>query len=555
MNRSAVFHQVISPWCFQISSTQISLILRTGHDIARVSLIYGDPHEGHRIDGVWGWKSRYEEMVCSGRGIDHAYWSFTLTPPQKRLKYQFLLSDGSSQLIYGERGFENIDGPHDHFNFFFVPYLHDEPIYKAPDWVKDTVWYQIFPDRFHREPQAKHWPTGPVTNATHYGGNLKGIITKLPYLADLGITGLYLTPIFASPSTHKYDTTDYFTIDPDFGTLEDLQELVSQAHELNMKVMLDAVFNHAGLHFEPWQLAKKDPGGEFGQWFKFTTSDFGYETFAYAKNMPKLNTTHPAVIDYFCRVGAYWIETCDIDGWRLDVANEIAIDFWRAFRKAVHTIKPVYILGEVWHDANPWLSGDAFDGVMNYFYTRIVMDYLLGDAFDLTVFKAKIDDFRNRYPHVVMANQFNLFDSHDTARLMTQANGDLARVKQLLALLMVSEGSPCLYYGTEIGMEGGNDPDCRRLMHFDPDPTQHALFHWLQTWIGLRKRFPQLANDSTWTWIDHPTLVLIRRGNLVLVLNPSEHSIPNPVVGKTVFARSTDSVLAARDVRLIELHD
>ena len=555
MNRSAVFHQVISPWCFQISSTQVSLVLRTGHDITGVTLVYGDPHEGHQVNGVWGWKSHHVAMVCSGRGIDHTYWSLTIQPPQKRLKYQFELRDETGSLLYGERGFEAIDGPHDHFNFFFVPYLHDEPVYQAPAWVKDTVWYQIFPDRFHREPQAAHWPTGPVTNATHYGGNLKGITAKLPYLADLGITGLYFTPVFASPSTHKYDTTDYFTIDPDFGTLEDLQTLVKTAHTLGMKVMLDAVFNHAGLHFEPWQLAKKDPKSEFAQWFKFTKAGYGYETFAYAKNMPKLNTTHPSVIDYFCRVGAYWIETCDIDGWRLDVANEIAMDFWRAFRKAVHTIKPVYILGEVWHDANPWLNGDAFDGVMNYFYTRIGMDYLLNDAFDLPTFRAKIDDFRNRYPHVVLANQFNLLDSHDTARLMTQANGNLARVKQLLAFLMISEGSPCIYYGTEIGMEGGQDPDCRRLMQFDPDPTTHELHHLLKTLISLRHRYPQLANDGEWTWIDHPQLVAIRRGSITVVLNPSDNVFPNPIHGSLLFTLGTGDALQARDFRLIKTHD
>jgi glycosidase len=553
MNRSALFHTVTSPWCVQVSLTHVQLKLRTGLEIRRVSLIYGDPHEGHKVNGVWGWKSHTEVMPCTGQGEHHAYWTITIEPPQKRLKYQFLVEDDHETLIYGERAFEAVDGPHEHFNFFFMPYLHESPIYQAPAWVKDTVWYQIFPDRFNREPKAKHWPTGPVTNATHYGGNLQGITAKLPYLAELGITGLYLTPIFASPTTHKYDTTDYFTIDPDFGTLDDLKHLVDTAHRLNIKVMLDAVFNHAGLHFEPWKFAKEDPHSEFRDWFKFTPD--GYETFAYAKNMPKLNTTHPAVIDYFCRVGAYWIETCDIDGWRLDVANEIAMDFWRAFRKAVHTIKPVYILGEVWHDANPWLSGDAFDGVMNYFYTRIVMDFILTDSMSISTFRAKIDDFRNRYPHVVLPNQFNLFDSHDTARLVTQANGDLSRIKQLLALLLVSEGSPCLYYGTEIGMEGGNDPDCRRLMQFDPDPVNHELYQLIHTFIGLRKRYPQLANDGPWAWIDHPRLVLIQRRNLVLILNPTSETLPNPVVGETLYALHPTNALQARDIRLIKTHD
>ncbi len=551
MNRSAVFHQVTSPWCFQISTTQVSLLLRTGHDVTQVTLVYGDPHEGHQVNGVWGWRKHEEAMVCNGKGVDHTYWSLTIQPPQKRLKYQFILHEDKARSVYGERGFEPIEGPHDHFNFFFVPYVHPESVYHAPAWVKETVWYQIFPDRFHREPAATEWPTGPVTNATHYGGNLNGIRAKLPYLAKLGITGLYLTPIFISPSSHKYDTTDYFTIDPAFGTENDLRRLVKEAHQLGIRVMLDAVFNHAGLNFKPWVSAQSDPNSPYRSWFKYH-EDGAYETFAYAKNMPKLNTSNPEVIQYFCRVGQYWIKTCDIDGWRLDVANEVAPEFWRAFRQSVRSLKDVYILGEVWHDANPWLNGDMFDGVMNYFYTRVLMDYLLLDAMDLPTFKAKIIDFRNRYPHPVLPNQFNLLDSHDTARLMTQANGNLSRVKQVLAMMLLSEGSPCIYYGTEIGMEGGQDPDCRRLMQFDPDPTQHELYQFISALIELRKRFPQLSVENTWEWVDVPNLIAIQRGEILIVMNPSDRVVKNPFKGQEVYALNPTHDLQPRDVRVLK---
>ena len=159
------------------------------------------------------------------------------------------------------------------------------------------------------------------------------------------------------------------------------------------------------------------------------------------------------------------------------------------------------------------------------------------------------------HEHRRKSNQFNLFDSHDTARLVTQAHGDLSRIKQLLALLLVSEGSPCLYYGTEIGMEGDHDPDCRRLMQFDPDPVQHELYQLLHTFIGLRKRYPQLANDGPWTWIDHPRLVLIQRRDVVLILNPTSEPIANPIPGEALYALHPTSTLQARDIRLIKRHD
>lgn len=551
MNKAAFTHSISSPWCFPVSKTLIQIKLRTGKDITHVSLTYGDPHQGHIVKGEWGWAGHIEPMICSGHGEHHLYWTLIITPPQGRLKYNFTISDDREIVIFGER---SILGPHDevdNFNYFFYPYLHDQPIYTAPSWVKDTVWYQIFPDRYNAIPSKKHWPLGPVTNATHYGGNLLGIIDKLPYLSELGISGLYLTPIFESPTTHKYDTTNYFKIDPEFGSLEDLKVLVKKAHELGIKVMLDAVFNHAGIHFEAWNLAKDDPKSPYRKWFYF--NEKGYETFSFAKNMPKLNTTNPEVIDYFCSVGQYWIKEADIDGWRLDVANEISPQFWRAFRTSVRSIKEVYILGEVWHDSNPWLLGDQFDAVMNYFYTRIIMDYFIHKSMSLENFREKVDDFRNRYPQLVLKYQFNLYDSHDTARLLTQADGNVALVKQMLALLLCSEGSPCIYYGTEIALEGGQDPDCRRLMQFDPDPVNQELYRFIKTFLHLRKTYSALANEGSWEWISHESLLMIIRNDLVLIINPSSKPCECPIKGNILYTESSSILCIAYDIKLIQI--
>jgi len=551
MNKAAFTHSISSPWCFPVSKTQIQIKLRTAKDIKQVSLTYGDPHQGRIVNSVWGWAGHTEQMLCSGHGEHHLYWTKIITPPQGRLKYNFTISDSKETVIFGERCILGPQDEVDNFNYFFYPYLHEQPIYHAPSWVKDTVWYQIFPDRFNALPAKKHWPLGPVTNATHYGGNLIGIIDKLPYLAELGISGLYLTPIFESPSTHKYDTTDYFKIDPEFGSIKDLKILVMKAHELGIKVMLDAVFNHAGIHFEPWNLAKVDPKSPYRKWFYFNEN--GYETFSFAKNMPKLKTTNPEVIDYFCSVGQYWIKEADIDGWRLDVANEIAPQFWRSFRTSVNSIKEVYILGEVWHDSNPWLMGDQFDAVMNYFYTRIIMDYFIYKTITLESFREKIDDFRNRYPQLVLKNQFNLYDSHDTSRLLTQAKGNIALVRQMLALLLCSEGSPCIYYGTEIAMEGGQDPDCRRLMQFDPDPVNHELYRFIKTFLHLRKTYTVLANEGTWEWISHLDLVIIKRSDFVLILNSTSKVIECPISGSFVYNEKGSAMCLAYDIKVIQI--
>ena len=269
--------------------------------------------------------------------------------------------------------------------------------------------------------------------------------------------------------------------------------------------------------------------------------------------MPKLNSVHPEVIDYFCKVGQYWIQEADIDGWRLDVANEISPQFWRAFRSAVKSVKDVYILGEVWHDANPWLLGDQFDAVMNYFYTQIIMDFFIHKKLSLKTFRAKIDDFRNRYPHLILKNQFNLYDSHDTPRLMTQAKGDVSIVKQMFALLLCSEGSPCIYYGTEIGLEGQQDPDCRRLMQFVPDPKQHLLYHFLQTFISLRTQYPTLANEGSWEWITHDDLLMIKRDNIVLIINPSTNSYQCPIQGEILYTDKSSHLIEAHDIKLIKI--
>ena len=223
-------------------------------------------------------------------------------------------------------------------------------------------------------------------------GTLKESLNILDYLEELGINGIYFTPIFHAYSNHKYDTIDYREIDPQFGTKETLKTLIEECHKRNIRVMLDAVFNHSGYYFLPFQdLLEKGEKSKYKDWFHPHSFPLkggerpNYETFGFFESMPKLNTANPEVKKYLLEVSAYWIEEFDIDGWRLDVANEVDQPFWREFRKTVKNIKPdLYILGEIWHDSMPWLRGDQFDAVMNYPFTNHVFRLVASQTIQCT---------------------------------------------------------------------------------------------------------------------------------------------------------------------------
>src|SRR5688572_239476 len=259
-------------------------------------------------------------------------------------------------------------------------------IIRTPDWVKQAVFYQIFPDRFARSPRINHppglkfkkWGSHPKEQGFQ-GGDLLGVVDKLDYLRDLGVTALYLNPIFSSASNHRYHTFDYFQVDPLLGGNAALRELLDQAHLRNIKVVLDGVFNHASRGF--WQFHHiLETGGNspYIDWFiiekwplnpypKNAKEKTNYEAWWNMAALPKLNTKTPAVREFILDIVHYWLEF-GIDGWRLDVPAEIDDDeFWRAFRIAVKTANPeAYIVGELWEEAHRWLAGDQFDATMNY---------------------------------------------------------------------------------------------------------------------------------------------------------------------------------------------
>ncbi|MBM7542331.1 alpha-glycosidase [Amphibacillus cookii] len=537
MLMEGIKHRAIQPYVYGKNESDIEIMLETSRDdMKAVELIFGDPYDF--VEDKWQYHTL--PLLKTGKSKLKDYWKLTITPKHRRLRYGFRCIDQHNQVvIVTEKGYHN-EITNNIQSYFCFPYLHKKDIFQAPEWVKETVWYQIFPERFaNGDPSTspEHTlPWGSITpkQDSYFGGDFQGIINHLDYLQKLGITGIYLCPIFKAASNHKYDTIDYMEIDPQFGDKSTFRELVKQCHQRGIRVMLDAVFNHSGYYFEPFQdVVKNGESSPYKEWFHIwdfpvqTKPSPNYDCFGFVSNMPKLNTENPEVKNYLLEVARYWIEAFDIDGWRLDVANEVDHGFWREFRSVVKAVKPdAYILGEVWHDALPWLEGDQFDAVMNYPFTTSVIDFFAKDKITTTQFANQITDLLHMYPEPVSEVAFNLLDSHDTARILTLANEDKERMRLIYVFLFSFMGTPCIYYGDEIGLSGGEEPDCRKCMEWDESKQDQELFQFIQQLITMRKEIAAFGNLSTFRFLqinDQEKVIAYEKQNkqekVIIVLN------------------------------------
>ncbi|MCZ8536134.1 glycoside hydrolase family 13 protein [Paenisporosarcina quisquiliarum] len=573
MERSAIFHRPGNNYSFIIEKDTLCIRIRTKKaDIQKIELIYGDPY-------VWEndkWIFQRADISKSATDALFDYWEVKISPPHRRIRYGFELYSNDERVLFTEKGFYE-DIIYDSGYYFCFPYLHASEQFNPPEWVKDTVWYQIFPDRFFNGDKLNDpkdvQPWGKVEPSANnfFGGDLKGIEQKLDYLVTLGINGIYLTPIFTAPTNHKYDTIDYFSIDPQFGTKEDLKSLVESCHARGIKVMLDAVFNHCGFYFPPFQdVLEKGSESEFVDWFYPHSLPLqkgerpNYEAFAFVPQMPKLNTQNPHVKKYLLDVAAYWIKEFDIDGWRLDVANEVDHQFWREFRYVVRNEKPdIYILGEVWHDSMPWLYGDQFDAVMNYPFTTNVLQLFASQKMSAMDFMDSMTSVVQSYPNNVMDVTFNLVGSHDTSRILTECQDDVRRVKLIYLLMYTSIGSPCMYYGDELGMTGGQDPGCRACMEWEEGKQNTDLLAHVTKCISLRKQHPLLANDGQFqfmNWID-TNLVVYRKyvddRNIFVLINPTNttqsYQVPFEIKNNSLKNLWTDEEIVCEPFPQIQL--
>jgi glycosidase len=371
---------------------------------------------------------------------------------------------------------------------------------------------------------------------------------KIPYLSELGVDAIYLTPILSSPSTHKYDTTDYYQIDPHFGDLETFKELVKRCHEKGIKVILDGVFDHCGYNFWAFQdVVKKGPKSRYVDWFDIysfpikTRPRPTYET--WGKDlwwMPRLMTENPDVRKYLLDVAVYWVKEAGIDGWRLDVAGELGHDFLRELRKAVKRVNPdAIIIGEIPHFASAWLQGDQCDSVMNYPFRLAVVDFFAKGTIDAEEFDARLAKLRMMYKETVNHVLYNLVGSHDTVRFLSLCTNKIERLMLTLIFQFTYPGMPAIYYGDERGMTGGPDPDCRRTMDWGELKGQKLrLFELYRKLIALRKEHLALRTGDFRTQFVDPKNNLysyLRRSEsqeILIVLNNSTKTrrvaIPSP---------------------------
>lgn len=431
--------------------------------------------------------------VNSGALYDQWRGTFPISKTTE-VRYDFVLEDGKTRLFFGPDGASTSPGRP------FVAHLKDEPLPKEPDWISKAIFYQIFPDRFFNgDPTndpigVQPWGTAPTSN-NFMGGDLAGIQQKLPYLRELGITALYLNPIFASETNHGYDTTDYLKVAPRFGTNEDLKNLVASAHRHGIKVVLDGVFNHSGTHFFAFQdLLKNQERSQYRNWYHVlkypvvaAPGQQTYRTFSGVWQMPKWNHEDPEARKYLLKVATFWIKYAHIDGWRLDVADQVPHDYWKDFRNAVREANPeAYIVGEEWGNPQEYMQGDEHDATMNYPWRRAVLDFCLGKI-SASEFRLQLWAIRESVPEAAVAAQFNLIGSHDTRRVRFELHQDLKKVAMAMVFQMTYPGVPSIYYGDEIGLDGGSDPDDRRCFNWNSPPEQNQLYKLIHALIQLRK--------------------------------------------------------------------
>jgi glycosidase len=602
LNLAAIYHEAKSKYAYMFDRKTLHLRLRTARgDVPSVTLVGGDPFrwiQSKEDPTHWEWDKTaafFEPMKLEYQTALHDYWFVAVQPQWKRIRYAFILEKEDQKILYGSRSFYDLhqqpDAQFETSYYFNFPYLNHEDLFKPPVWVKDTIWYQIFPERYadgdssNNPENSLPWGSEEDTTYKFYGGDLQGVIDHLDELAELGINGIYFTPIFESPSSHKYDTTNYYKIDPAFGTNELFGELLEKAHRRGIRIILDAVFNHCGWFHPFWQdvvkhgresryydcfLIERDPVINFdveeGKIPKVSFDERGnlnFATFAFTPLMPKWNTDHPLVKEHLLGAIRYWTETYKVDGWRLDVSNEVPHAFWREFRQMLKQINPeVYILGENWDNSYPWLMGDQFDGVMNYELTYPIW-FLLGEVdrvkqkYDVVEYQEAINQLLASYPKHNLPVMYNLIDSHDTPRIMSICGDNVDKVKLAYLLQFTFTGAPSVYYGSEVGLAGPEGHN-RRCMPWDESQQDLDLRLFVRNLIELRKRYSVFSTvDLKWLLVDTEQQAFIfqkieENQKLIVVVNTKADlvtlRIPDELKNKKYKDLFTDKVVELKEV-------
>ncbi len=511
-----------------------------------------------------------DPMVRYDSDGTHEYFEAQVDLPD--FYYYFSFADGGTKIIMDDKGIREAS-PDGATPFHFD--ASEVTGFSTPDWVKQGIIYQIFPERFangntENDPDFSEWyyegltqlPPSGKTNGEYfhliqdwydvaglkvspyktdgkpdwnsfYGGDIAGIGQNLDYLEDLGITAIYFNPIFESKSNHKYDAADYMKVDPHLATNEEFAAFVADCHGRGIRVIIDLAINHTGHTFWAFVDAReKGAESDCWNWYEWkqwplpgnkvwtpaNASDY-YDCWWNFGQMPNLNfdLAHASadeqkikdmndaqpnwpVVNYLLDMAEYWLREIDVDGYRLDVASDVPFWFWELFRERVKTTKPdAYIVGELWGASPEWVNGKYYDAVMNYkFFRDPVLDFIARGDMTAAEFDRALAPGRLIYPDQGVRAMMNLLDSHDTERFLTTAGGDVRRLKLAFLFGMTYIGAPTFYYGDEIAMVGGGDPDCRRPFHWKwREEAQMVDVHdYFRKLASLRKEHPCFASGD-----------------------------------------------------------
>ena len=484
INNTHVTHLPFAPWQVLEPDRTLRLVLRVARGlIQRVECLSCDPCDTELdADGA-----NIPHLTASAIPVTYTDSGFEYYVLKKRmethkLRYHFVLHSQEGAFVLDERGItqsfeERCIRP------FFVSFVFDGAPQSAPAWAKDMIWYQVFPDRFRCSVDMTSWNNHPITERDQYfGGDLKGIQDAIPYLKKLGVTGIYLNPIFAAGSVHRYDTIDYLAIDPNLGSEEDFVNLCDALHQNGIRIMLDGVFNHGSWKSKEFMdVVQNLEASPYFDWFKITDAALlqpfvagdhagrsPYNTFAFAPDMPKWNTQNPAVMERLIAAAEYWTRRCGIDAWRLDVPDEIHPSFLRAFHARMKSLNPeLYLVGEIWSDPTHWLSDGVFDGVMNYPVYYAIRDFFLLRSIDATQFCDRMTRYLALTPEFWKEGMFQFCSTHDIPRILWYAKGNRTSVLNCYQMAAMLSGGISIYYGDELLLTGGFDPDNRRCMPWE----------------------------------------------------------------------------------------
>lgn len=535
MNKSAIYHVTDVPYAYGKDINTLVVILRTAkNDINVCNLYYKDRYD---------WENKFNciemKINCTTKYFD--FYKAEISVNRNRYRYYFEVIDKKGDKYYiDDRGIRNYVVEIPEAIAYQYPYIAESDLYIEQKWLQESVVYQIFVDRFYNGDKSNDpdnvlsWGD-EVNQMSVFGGDLEGIIQKLDYLKDLGVNLLYLTPIFKSATNHKYNTCNYYLIDSQFGDIEVTKRLVDECHKRNIKIVFDAVFNHSGDDFFAFQdVIEKGEDSKYKDWYiidsyPVDTEKVNYYTFANnVSNMPKFNLANEEVRNYLLNVGEYWVKEIGIDGWRLDVCDEVDHDFWRRFKHRIKKVnKDAIIIGEIMHEASSFLRGDQLDGIMNYPFKGAMIDFFARRSINCELFDEILSQNRMIYMDSITKQMWNLIGSHDTQRFLTECDDKIERMLLAIAFQFTYIGVPYIYYGDEVGLNGGEEPQSRKCMIWDKKNQNLKLYNLYKKMIKIRNDNKALVYGGYKTLLCKDNIIVFERTyenqNIIIAFNNNYH--------------------------------